>query len=488
MKKYSKYFVVAMSTLAFAFSTGTLIKVNATPAAAAAVPAQPVDLTYAAEKSLPSVVHILSTKNSKVQTVEVENDPFSDFFSDPFGFFGNPQGNGGKQRRSVRTPKLQGSGSGVIISADGYIVTNNHVVADADELTVTLNDNKEYSARIIGTDKASDLALIKIDGKNLPAITIANSDDIKVGEWVLAVGNPFNLTNTVTAGIVSAKARSLYQNGVESFIQTDAAINPGNSGGALVNTRGELIGINAMLYSQTGSFSGYGFAIPTSIMNKVVADLKQYGTVQRALIGIQGQDVKNYVDAKKDKGEDIDLGTMEGIYVAKVTEESAAEEAGMKEGDVITAIDGKPVNKMAELQEVLAKKRPGDKVTVTYLRDKKKATKTVTLKNEKGNTQVVKKADLDVLGGNFRAITNAQKEQLNIGYGLEVLKVNSGRLKTAGITKGFIIQRVNDNAVKTIDDLQNAVKEASTSKDPVLYIQGVYPTGKKAYFAVPLED
>lgn len=488
MKKYSKYFVVAMSTLAFAFSTGTLIKVNATPAAAAAVPAQPVDLTYAAEKSLPSVVHILSTKNSKVQTVEVENDPFSDFFSDPFGFFGNPQGNGGKQRRSVRTPKQQGSGSGVIISADGYIVTNNHVVADADELTVTLNDNKEYSARIIGTDKASDLALIKIDGKNLPAITIANSDDIKVGEWVLAVGNPFNLTNTVTAGIVSAKARSLYQNGVESFIQTDAAINPGNSGGALVNTRGELIGINAMLYSQTGSFSGYGFAIPTSIMNKVVADLKQYGTVQRALIGIQGQDVKNYVDAKKDKGEDIDLGTMEGIYVAKVTEESAAEEAGMKEGDVITAIDGKPVNKMAELQEVLAKKRPGDKVTVTYLRDKKKATKTVTLKNEKGNTQVVKKADLDVLGGNFRAITNAQKEQLNIGYGLEVLKVNSGRLKTAGITKGFIIQRVNDNAVKTIDDLQNAVKEASTSKDPVLYIQGVYPTGKKDYFAVPLED
>lgn len=488
MKKYSKYFVVAMSTLAFAFSTGTLIKVNATPAAAAAVPAQPVDLTYAAEKSLPSVVHILSTKNSKVQTVEVENDPFSDFFSDPFGFFGNPQGNGGKQRRSVRTPKQQGSGSGIIISADGYIVTNNHVVADADELTVTLNDNKEYSARIIGTDKASDLALIKIDGKNLPAITIANSDDIKVGEWVLAVGNPFNLTNTVTAGIVSAKARSLYQNGVESFIQTDAAINPGNSGGALVNTRGELIGINAMLYSQTGSFSGYGFAIPTSIMNKVVADLKQYGTVQRALIGIQGPDVKNYVDAKKDKGEDIDLGTMEGIYVAKVTEESAAEEAGMKEGDVITAIDGKPVNKMAELQEVLAKKRPGDKVSVTYLRDKKKATKTVTLKNEKGNTQVVKKADLDVLGGNFRAITNAQKEQLNIGYGLEVLKVNSGRLKTAGITKGFIIQRVNDNAVKTIDDLQNAVKEASTSKDPVLYIQGVYPTGKKAYFAVPLED
>lgn len=477
-----------MSALSLAFSTGTMLKVNATPATTSAVPAQPVDLTYAAEKSLPSVVHILSTKNSKVQTVEVESDPFSDFFGDPFGFFGNPQGNGGKQKRSVRTPKQQGSGSGVIISADGYIVTNNHVVADADELTVTLNDNKEYSARIIGTDKTTDLALIKIDGKNLPAITIANSEDIKVGEWVLAVGNPFNLTNTVTAGIVSAKGRSLYKNGVESFIQTDAAINPGNSGGALVNTRGELIGINAMLYSQTGSFSGYGFAIPTSIMNKVVDDLKTYGTVQRAVVGIQGSDVKNYVDGQKEQGKDIDLGTMEGIYVAKVTEESAAEEAGLKEGDVIIAIDGKEMNKMADMQEYLAKKRPGDKVTVTYLRDKKKNTKSITLKNEQGNTQVVKKADLDVLGGNFRSITDAQKQQLNIGYGLEVLKVNSGKLKNAGITKGFIIQRVNDNAVKTIEDLQNIVKDASTSKDPVLYIQGVYPTGKKAYFAVPLED
>ena len=489
MKKYSKYLVVAMSALAFAFSTGTLIKVNATQAPSTAVPAQPVDLTYAAEKSLPSVVHILSTKNSKVQTIEVQSDPFSDFFSDPFGFFGNPnQGQDGKQKRSVRTPKQQGSGSGVIISTDGYIVTNNHVVADADELTVTLNDNKEYSARIIGTDKTTDLALIKIDAKDLPAITIANSENIKVGEWVLAVGSPFNLTNTVTAGIVSAKGRSLYQNGVESFIQTDAAINPGNSGGALVNTRGELIGINAMLYSQTGSFSGYGFAIPTSIMNKVVDDLKKYGTVQRAVIGIQGQDVKNYVDAQKDQGKDVDLGTMEGIYVAKVLEESSAEEAGLKAGDVITAIDGKEMNKMADLQEYLAKKRPGDKVSVSYLRDKKKASKTMTLKNEQGNTQVVKKADLDVLGGNFRAITDGQKKQLNIGYGLEVLKVNSGKFKDAGITKGFIIQRVNDSAVKTIEDLQNLVKEASTSRNPVLYIQGVYPTGKKAYFAVPLED
>lgn len=487
MKKYSKYFVVAMSALAFAFSTGTLLKVNATPATSAAVPAQPVDLTYAAEKSLPSVVHILSTKNSKVQTVEVESDPFSDFFSDPFGFFGNPQGNGGKQKRSVRTPKQQGSGSGVIISTDGYIVTNNHVVADADELTVTLNDNKEYSARIIGTDKASDLALIKIDGKNLPAITIANSDDIKVGEWVLAVGNPFNLTNTVTAGIVSAKARSLYQNGVESFIQTDAAINPGNSGGALVNTRGELIGINAMLYSQTGSYAGYGFAIPTSIMNKVVDDLKKYGSVQRVMLSIQGSDVLNYINSQKENGKEVDLGTNEGVYVAKVDEDGNGADAGLKEGDIITKVDGKKVTKMAELQEALNGKRPGDKLSITYLHNKKSYTKSITLKNAQGNTSVIKSADLDVLGGTFRPVTEAQKKELGIKYGLEVLKVGAGALKDAGISRGLIIQRVNDTNITTLDDLQKIVKSASTSKEPVLYIQGVWPTGKKSYFAVPLQ-
>lgn len=487
MKKYSKYFVVAMSALAFAFSTGTLLKVNATPATSAAVPAQPVDLTYAAEKSLPSVVHILSTKNSKVQTVEVESDPFSDFFSDPFGFFGNPQGNGGKQKRSVRTPKQQGSGSGVIISTDGYIVTNNHVVADADELTITLNDNKEYSARIIGTDKTTDLALIKITASNLPALPIGDSDKLKVGEWVLAVGNPFNLNSTVTAGIVSAKARSLGANGIESFIQTDAAINAGNSGGALVNTRGELVGINAMLYSQTGSYSGYGFAIPTTIMNKVVADLKKYGTVQRGLLGIQGINVNNYYDQQKEQGKEIDLGTMEGVYVAKVEEEGSAAEAGLKEGDVITAVDGKKVVKMSELQEYLTNKRPGDKVTVTYLRKKAKKTATLTLKNEQGNTNIVKDADLDVLGGTFRPVTEQEKKDMNISYGLAVTKVANGALKDAAVYKGFIILQANDAPMKTLNDLQKAVKDASTSKDPVLILKGISPTGKKAYFAVMLD-
>lgn len=487
MKKYSNYLMAALCIIAVAFSAGSFIKVNA--ASTASLPGQPVDLTYAAEKSLPTVVHILNTRNSKIETVDVQSNPFDDFFSNPFGFFGNPnQGNGGSQKRQYRTPKKQGTGSGVIISTDGYIVTNNHVVEGADELTVTLNDNKEYSARIIGTDKTTDLALIKIDGKNLPAITIADSEKIKVGERVFAVGNPFNLTNTVTAGIVSAKGRSLYQNGVESFIQTDAAINPGNSGGALVNTKGELIGINAMLYSQTGSFSGYGFAIPTSIMNKVVDDLKKYGTVQRAVIGIQGQDVKNYVDAQKDKGNDVDLGTMEGIYVAKVTEESAAEEAGLKTGDVIVSVDGKEVSKMAELQEILAQKRPGDKISITYLRDKKKATKSVTLKNEQGNTKVVQKADLDILGGNFREVTAETKKHLGISYGLEVTKVSNGRLKERGVSKGFIILRVNDTPIKSVDQLQDVVKEASTSREPVLYIVGLHPTGKKDYYTIPLQD
>ena len=366
----------------------------------------------------------------------------------------------------MQTPKREATGSGVIISSDGYIVTNNHVVEGADELTVTLNDNREFSARIIGNDKTTDLALIKIDGTNLPTLPIGDSDKIKVGEWVIAVGNPFGLNNTVTAGIVSAKARSLGANGVESFIQTDAAINAGNSGGALVNTQGELVGINAMLYSQTGSYAGYGFAIPTTIMNKVVDDLKKYGSVQRAILGITGGDVLNYINSQKEAGKTVDLGTNEGIYVDKVDEDGAGAEAGMQKGDVIIKVDNKKVTKMAELQEYLTTKRPGDKVVVTFKHDKKDVTKTVTLKNAQGTTSVVKPADLDVLGGNFREVTQAQKSQLNINYGVEVIKVNDGVLKDAGISRGFIIQKINDQAIKTLDELQKAVKSASTNKDP----------------------
>ena len=481
MKKYSQYLIGGLCLLSVAFSAGSFMKVNAA-SASPAMPAQPVDLTFAAEKALPAVVHIRYVQNSKVETVEVESDPFSDFFGD---FFGSPgRGNGGKQKRQVQTPKREATGSGVIISADGYIVTNNHVVEGADQLTVTLNDNREFSARIIGTDKSTDLALIKIDGKNLPTLPIGDSDKLKVGEWVLAVGNPFNLNSTVTAGIVSAKARSLGGNPIESFIQTDAAINQGNSGGALVNTQGELVGINAMLYSQTGSYSGYGFAIPTTIMNKVVADIKQYGSVQRAVMGIKGSDVRIYLDIEKEKGKEHDLGTNDGIYVDSVEDGGAGSAVGLKSGDVIVAADGRKLTKMAELQELLSGKKPGDKITITYLRNKKKTTATATLKNAQGNTKVMKSADLDILGGNFKEITDDQKRQLNISTGLEVIRVNNGALKDAGVAKGFIIQKVNEQIIKSTDDLQKAVKEASTSKDPVLYIQGIYPTGKKAYFAV----
>ena len=336
MKQTTKMWM-GMTILAFASSavTGAVIKNTKTneapapifapsPAAAAAVSGGYVDLTSAAESAVNAVVYIKVTQTGKTQRVTVQ-DPFSDFFGDFFGFGGRGQQ---PQQREYKAPDRHGAGSGVIISSDGYIVTNNHVVGEADQIEVKLNDNREFKGRIIGCDATTDLALIKIDGKDLPTIPIGNSDDLKLGQWVLAVGNPFNLTSTVTAGIVSAKARTLGANGIESFIQTDAAINAGNSGGALVNEKGELVGINAMLYSQTGSYSGYGFAIPTSIMNKVVADLKVYGTVQRAVLGVSGQDVSNYIDNEKANGNDVELGTVTGVYIEKIYDTSAAEGYG----------------------------------------------------------------------------------------------------------------------------------------------------------------
>ena len=492
MKMFSKYVLGAMCVGAFALSTGAFIKVNASPAIEAVPSGQPIDLTYAAEKALPAVVHIKYVQNSKVQTVDVQEDPFSDFFG-PFGFFGNPDQGNGRQKRRVQTPKKEATGSGVIISPDGYIVTNNHVVNGADELTVTLNDNREYSARIIGTDPNTDLALIKVNGKNLPTLPIGDSDNLKVGEWVLAVGNPYNLSSTVTAGIVSAKARSMGGEGsngpqISSFIQTDAAINPGNSGGALVNAKGELVGINAMLYSQTGSYSGYGFAIPTTIMVKVVDDLKKYGTVQRAVLGIRGGDVLNYINAQKDEKKDVDLGTNEGVYVAEVTEGSSASAAGIVKGDVITEADGKKITKMSELQELLSKKRPGEKVTLTDLHNKAKHSKTVTLKNAQGNTKVIKTADLDVLGASFRPVTEQQKKEFDLTFGLEVTKVEKGAIKSGGIEQGFIMLYANDTPLKSLSDLQELVKSASTSQDPVLIIKGIWPSGKRDYKVVKVSE
>lgn len=468
-------------TVALAFCLGLT-----TPVMADAVPGQPVDLTYAAEKSVNSVVYIKVTTNSRERTVEYY-DPFEDFFGD---FFGNGRSNGGRSQRRYQTPPRHGAGSGVIISADGYIVTNNHVVEEADELMVKLNDNREFKARIIGMDKNTDLALIKIEGEDFPAITIGNSDNLKLGEWVLAIGNPFSLTSTVTAGIVSAKARTLGASaeGIESFIQTDAAINPGNSGGALVNARGELVGINAMIYSQTGSYAGYGFAIPTSIMNKVVDDLKKYGTVQRALLGITGQDVSIYIDAQKAKGNEVDLGTVTGVYVAEVSADGAAAAADLKAGDVILSIDGKNIDKFGELQEALVNHRPGDKVTVTYMRDKKKHTATLTLRNIQGTTAMVETVDTDEIGVALRPLSENEKKELNLSHGLVVSAIRDGKMKEAGVTKGIIIMQVNDRKMNTTEDFEQAVKEANMSSDRVLWIRAKTQSGLNRSFTVELAD
>ena len=448
-----------------------------------------VDLTGAAEKAVNSVVYIKVTVNSKTQTVEYF-DPFEDFFSDPFGdFFGRGQGNG-KRQRQVETPKKQGSGSGVILSEDGYIVTNSHVVEGADEILVKMNDNREFAARIIGSDKSTDLALIKVEEKGLPAIRVADSNTLKVGEWVLAIGNPYGLTSTVTAGIVSAKARSLgaRQNSIESFIQTDAAINPGNSGGALVNDDGALVGINAMLYSQTGSFTGYGFAIPSSMMNKVVADLKEFGMVQRAKLGIQYRDVSAYIDEQHNKDKEVDLGTVTGAYIEEVVADGAAEEAGLEKGDVIISIDGKEITKSGDLQEIIAVKQPGDKVNVTYLRNKKKHTAVITLLNEQGKASKLEIIDEEGLGASLRPLTEQEKKELALTYGLVVRTLTPGKMKQAGLEKDHIIQKVNGKEMRTIDDFNAAVKAANLSTDRVLEIRALTKSGIKKLFLVELED
>ncbi len=452
--------------------------VKAQPSAA---PSGLVDLTQAAETSVNAVVYIKVTTNSKTKTVDVE-DPFSDFFGDFFGF------GGGRQQRQIQTPKREGSGSGVIISADGYVVTNNHVVSEADELLVKLNDNREFKGRIIGTDEQTDLALVKIEGKDFPTLPIGNSDDLKLGEWVLAVGNPFNLTSTVTAGIVSAKARSMGANSIESFIQTDAAINRGNSGGALVNARGELVGINAMIYSQTGSYTGYGFAIPTTIMNKVVADLKEFGVVQRAQLGVMGNDVSRYIDDEKARGNEVDLGTLKGVYIAEVQDNSTAAEAGLRKGDVVTAVNGKEVTKMAELQEAISTMRPGDKVKVTYMRNKKKETVTAVLRNAQGNTKVLEQMDMDQFGAALKPLDGETKRQLSLPNGLEVVAVKKGKMADAGVEKGWIILQVNDKPMNTVEDFEDVVKEANRSADRILWIRAVTQSGKMRSAVVELDE
>ncbi len=445
-----------------------------------------LDFTKAAESTINSVVSIKVFATRQQQF-------FGNDFIDPFEFFFGP-GYGGQQRKQQQQqpkksePQHVGSGSGVIISEDGYIVTNNHVVDGAEKLEVTLNDNRKFNARVIGTDPNSDLALLKISATKLTPIVFGNSDNVKVGEWVLAVGNPFGLNSTVTAGIVSAKARGVSKGnnlGIESFIQHDAAINPGNSGGALVNIDGELIGINTMISSSTGNYAGHSFAIPSSVVNKIVTDIKQYGSVQRAVLGIQFTEL----DADKAKEENI-TATTEGIYVNKVNDLSSAKEAGIKEGDVIVGLNGVTIKNGGQMLEEMSKLRPGDKATVKYIRDNKTKTTTVTFKNDQGTTNITKSSDFTSLGCAFLALTADEKEELGVSNGVKVSGLKDGKFKAAGITNGFIITDINNIRVNNqdeVEDIYNAIMRDKES-DKVMFITGIKTNGKKTYIAVDLAD
>lgn len=450
------------------------------------------DFTRAAEKTVNEVVCIKSFAAPRQQ--QFMTDPF-----EMFDFFFGPQQQQPRQRNQRKGKKgsnddyvQSGLGSGVIVSADGYIVTNNHVVANSEKLEVLLNDNSTYDARIIGTDEATDLALIKIDAKGLSPITFGDSEAVKIGEWVLAVGNPFGFNSTVTAGIVSAKARSLGTNsasgniGIESFIQTDAALNPGNSGGALVNLKGELIGINSAIYSNTGSYSGFSFAIPTTIVKKVITDIRQYGTVQRAVLGCSVREL----DAKLAKENDI-TATKTGLLVSNIQARSTAKELGLQDGDVITAINNTDVKNRAELVEQLNKFHPGDKITLTYYRDNKKKTASATLRNTQGNTEITKAGDFSELGCAFMKLSKETKEEFGLRSGVQVTGIQKGLFREAGVKDGFIIEQINGNAVNSSDDVEyiyySIMKD--DDDDKVMFLTGFYPSsGKKYYYAVNLSS
>jgi serine protease Do len=429
-----------------------------------------VDFTYAAEKSIHAVVHV---KTISMQKGYGGDESILDFF---FGY---------RSQRSQPQP-VAGFGSGVIISNDGYIVTNNHVIDNAEEIQVTLNDNRTFEkVKLVGRDPDTDLAVLKIDEKDLPFITYGNSDELKVGEWVLAVGNPYNLTSTVTAGIVSAKARSLNllsgrygstpsSSGIESFIQTDAAVNPGNSGGALVNTRGELVGINTAIASPTGSYIGNSFAVPVTIVRKVVGDLIEFGKVQRALLGITIQDINS--ELAKDKNIEV----QQGVYVAGVSEDGAAKNAGIKEGDIVISINGQATNSVSQLQEQVSRYRPNDKVEVVLLRDNKKKQILVTLRNMEGTTKIVTKDEvISVLGAQLAEISSSDRSKLGIRNGVRVVEIGAGKLRAEGVQKGYIIVTINNQPVNSVDDVKRILGEIKGG----VYIEGVYPNGVVAYYA-----
>lgn len=496
------HYIVALSALVLA---GSCFNAQATEPGqfiqtASSTPAFENDFTVAAEKTINTVVCIKSYV-SRTARQQQYYDPFSGMI-DPFEFFfGTPQQRQQQPRQQQRQQKKRGNsssdddlaqaglGSGVIISTDGYIVTNNHVVDGADKLEVLLNDNKSYEARIIGTDEITDLALIKIDADNLQAITFGDSDEVKIGEWVLAVGNPFGFNSTVTAGIVSAKARSLGGNanrlGVESYIQTDAVLNPGNSGGALVNLRGELIGVNAAIYSNTGSYAGYSFAIPTTIVKKILTDIRQYGSVQRAVLGIRFMELTPKL--AKEKGI---TAISAGLYVDSVEDRSTAREMGLQEGDVITEINGVETHTSGQLTEQMNRFRPGDKIAVTYYRDNKQYTKSAVLRNDRGNTEITRKGDFTDLGCAFSPISDEIKENLGISYGVQVKGIKDGCFREAGVKDGFIITSINDSPVRSVDDVEYIFNQIIKSQDgeKVMFLSGYYSTGRRAYYAVDLDS
>jgi Do/DeqQ family serine protease len=428
---------------------------------------QSLDFTYASSKSINSVVHI----NTTVVRTTIQRDPYYEFFYGP---------GAGEQERKLYG---KGSGSGVIVSDDGYIVTNNHVIDNASEIEVTLNDKSTYEAKIIGTDPSTDLAIIKIDKNNLTPMSFGNSDNVKVGEWVLAVGNPFNLTSTVTAGIVSAKARNINIIGsrnrdvipIESFIQTDAAVNPGNSGGALVNTKGELVGINTAIASQTGSYSGYSFAIPSKLVNKVMIDLIDFGMVQRGFLGVQISAVnQTLVDEKE-------LPDTKGVYIAGVNEDSGAEKAGVKDGDVILKVGNKEVNTPAQLQEEVGKRRPGDNVNLTIRRGSKEEVISVTLKNIEGTTELISKEEIEkfsALGATFEELSREDKKSLDVDHGVRISSLSTGKLKALGLTDGMIITRVNNEKVKSVEQLTTFLKN---NKNKGVLLEVMTESGKRDY-------
>ena len=433
------------------------------------------DLTFAAENAVKAVVNIEAITEIEVrQQSMIPYNPFFEFF----GFPQPQQGNGQPQKREQKS-----GGSGVIISTDGYIVTNNHVVDGATKLRVKLNDGRVFDAKVIGKDPTTDVALVKVEAEELPILKFGSSDDLRLGEWVLAIGSPFDLQSTITAGIVSAKARQLdvipNEFRIESFIQTDAAVNPGNSGGALVNARGELVGINTVIKSSTGSYIGYSFAVPESIVRKVVNDLREYGIVQRALLGISYRYIdQDFIDQF---GKETDIKEVGGVYVAGVTEGGSASEAGLRKGDVITEIDGVKITSPTILTEQIGKHRPNDKVSLVVKRGDKVKHFDVVLRNKAGKAELLTKNDIDVvevLGGRFADIDSKTAKKLDIKGGVQVQSVKSGGLLAkARVREGFVITHINDKSVRSVADLGRLTDKIQT-------IDGVYPNGKSATYVV----